>query len=349
VPTKTKAKTGAKSGAKADRTAHRTADRAAERPVDRPAPSKQAPKVDGAPAQAEAKAPPRLARRVGLGIDIGGTGVKAALVNLDTGDLVSRRVRMATPQPATPAAVAGTVRAVVDAIAEDVPLPAGLSVGAGLPVVIKRGEAMTAANIDKAWVGISASELLGEALGRPVFVLNDADAAAIAEERFGAGRDHSGTVLVLTIGTGIGSGLIIDGKLVPNTEFGHIELKGRDAEKQVSGVARERRRLRWKAWALEFNEYLARLEAYLSPDLIILGGGVSKVLDKYREFLVSRAPIVAAQFLNTSGIIGAALAAADQRDARRDAQQSAVSGKNPVTPRRVSRAAPGTAAASQAR
>lgn len=251
------------------------------------------------------------AERVGLGIDIGGTGVKAALVNLTTGALASRRVRVATPKPSTPEAVAQTVRQVVDTIAADNALPADLPVGAGLPGVIKRGHVMTAANIDKSWIGVSAAELFGKALGREVTVINDADAAAIAEERLGAGRDVSGTVLLLTIGTGIGSGLLVDGQLVPNTELGHIEIKGRDAERQLSGVARERRRLRWKAWAAEFNVYLARLEAYLWPDLIILGGGVSKVIDKYREYLVSKAPIVPAQFLNTAGIIGAALAAAD--------------------------------------
>lgn len=251
------------------------------------------------------------AERVGLGIDIGGTGVKAALVNLTTGALASKRVRLATPKPSTPEAVAQTVRQVVDTIAADTALPADLPVGAGLPGVIKRGQVMTAANIDKSWIGVSAAELFGEALGRKVTVINDADAAAIAEERLGAGRDVSGTVLLLTIGTGIGSGLLVDGQLVPNTELGHIEIRGRDAERQLSGVARERRRLRWKAWAKEFNIYLSRLEAYLWPDLIILGGGVSKVIDKYREFLVSNAPIVPAQFLNTAGIIGAALAAAD--------------------------------------
>ena len=162
---------------------------------------------------------------------------------------------------------------------------------------------------------------MAAALGRNVHALNDADAAAIAEDRLGAGHGvPGGTVLMLTIGTGIGSGLLVDGRLVPNTEFGHIELKGRDAERQLSGVARERRRLRWKAWATEFNGYLARLEAYLWPDLIILGGGVSKVIDKYRyeEWLKSRAPIVPAQFLNTAGIIGAAFAAArsDRRPVR---------------------------------
>ncbi|MGI8927898.1 MAG: polyphosphate--glucose phosphotransferase [Candidatus Limnocylindrales bacterium] len=251
------------------------------------------------------------AERVGLGIDIGGTGVKAALVNLTTGALVSRRVRVATPKPSTPDAVAQTVRQVVDTIAADNALPDNLPVGAGLPGVIKRGQVMTAANIDKSWIGVSAAELFSNALGRRVVAVNDADAAAIAEERLGAGRDVSGTVLLLTIGTGIGSGLLVDGCLVPNTEFGHIEIKGKDAERQLSGVARERRRLRWKAWAEEFNFYLAHLELYLWPDLIILGGGVSKVIDKYREYLASTAPIVPAQFLNTAGIIGAALAAAD--------------------------------------
>ncbi len=255
----------------------------------------------------------RSTRRLGLGIDIGGTGVKAALVALDTGELISRRVRLATPRPSTPKAVAATVRQVVDAIAAEHELPADLPVGSGLPGVIKRGRVMTAANIDKSWIGVSAAELFGEALGRQVVAINDADAAAIAEARLGAGKEASGTVLLLTIGTGIGSGLLVDGQLVPNTELGHIELKGHDAERQLSGVARERRRLRWKAWAAEFNVYIAHLEAYLWPDLIILGGGVSKVIDKYREWLKSNAPIVPAQFLNTAGIIGAALAAADAR------------------------------------
>ena len=249
--------------------------------------------------------------RLGLGIDIGGTGVKGALVALETGELVSRRVRIATPKPSTPDAVAATVRQVVDAIAAEHKLPSDLPVGCGLPGVIKRGRVMTAANIDKSWIGVSAAELFGKALGRPVVAINDADAAAIAEARMGAGKDASGTVLLLTIGTGIGSGLLVDGRLVPNTELGHIELKGRDAEHQLSGAARERRGLRWKVWAEEFNGYLARLEAYLWPDLIILGGGVSKVIDKYRGWLKSKAPLVPAQFLNTAGIIGAALAAAD--------------------------------------
>src|SRR5687768_5466172 len=247
------------------------------------------------------------AGRIGLGIDIGGTGVKAALVDLGSGQLASRRVRMDTPKPSTPDSVGDTVREVVTQVEADQAFPAELPAGAGLPSVVKSGVVLTAANIDKGWIGVDAAALFTEKLGRPVMPLNDADAAAIAEERFGAGRDFDGTVLLLTIGTGIGSGLLVDGHLVPNTEFGHLEFKCRYAEKLLSGVARERRRLRWKAWAQEFNDYLARLELYVSPDLIILGGGVSKVFQKYRQWLTPRAPIVPAQFLNTAGIIGAAL------------------------------------------
>jgi polyphosphate glucokinase len=169
---------------------------------------------------------------------------------------------------------------------------------------------MTAANIDKGWLEVAAAELIGNALGRRVHLLNDADAAGIAEMAFGAGRDHHGTVLMLTIGTGIGSGLFIDGRLVPNTELGHLELNGRDAETRVSGAARDRRGIKWRVWAEEFNVYLARLEAYLWPDLIILGGGVSKAYARYGHLLESRAPIEVAQFLNSAGIAGAALYAA---------------------------------------
>lgn len=284
---------------------------------------------------------------IGLGIDVGGTGVKCALVDLRTGALVSRRVRVDTPHPATPEAVAATIRVVVDAVATEHPLPDSLPIGCGLPCVIVGGVVMTAANIDKRWIGVQAEELIGGALGRRVHVLNDADAAATAEDRIGAGRNHRGTVLLLTVGTGIGSGLLVDGKLVPNTEFGHLEVKGKDAETQLSGVARERRRLRWKAWATEFNGYLARLEAYLWPDLIILGGGVSKVISRYEEWLKSRAPIVPAQFLNTAGIIGAAMAAAD-REGIRITGRRRVATARPSTGPTATAAAPGKAAATKA-
>ncbi len=247
-----------------------------------------------------------------LGIDIGGSGIKAALVDVKTGELVSRRVRISTPKPSTPAAVAETVRAVVDRINDDHAIPDDAPAGCGLPCVVKNGVVHTAANIDKGWIGKSAADVVGEALGRKVVALNDADAAGIAEMRLGAGRDCDGTVLILTLGTGIGSAVFVDGQLVPNTELGHIELAGKDAETRVSGVARERRKLRWKAWAVEFNEYLARLEAYLWPDLIILGGGVSKTMNKYRDHLRSTAPIVPAEHLNSSGMIGAAIYASER-------------------------------------
>ena len=277
-------------------------------------------------AKVKAKSAPRAASReqgarpapapavpgAALGIDVGGTGVKAALVDVATGELLSRRHRVNTPKPATPDAVAQSVAHVVSLVALERELPSDLPVGVGIPGPIKEGRVMIAANIDKRWVGASAEELLGKALGRRVFAINDADAAGLAEVRAGAGRSVRGTVLMLTIGTGIGSGLFVDGRLVPNTEFGHLEFRGRDAEARVSGVAREKRHLRWHAWVSEFNAFLARVELYFWPDLIILGGGVSKELKKYDKWLESRAPIVPARFLNTSGIVGAAMYAADR-------------------------------------
>jgi polyphosphate glucokinase len=247
-----------------------------------------------------------------LGIDIGGTGVKAALVDVATGELLSRRHRVNTPKPATPEAVVQTVLHVVDLVAGDRQLAPETPVGVGIPGPIKGGRVMTAANIDKRWIGASAEELLGKALGRRAFAINDADAAGVAEIRFGAGREVAGTVLMLTLGTGIGSGLFVDGQLVPNTEMGHLEWRGRDVELRLSGVAREKRHMRWRAWANEFSAFLARLDIYFWPDLIILGGGVSKEMRKYEKWLKSRAPIKQARFLNTSGIIGAAIYASDR-------------------------------------
>jgi polyphosphate glucokinase len=251
-----------------------------------------------------------LMSAVGLGIDVGGTGVKAALVELASGELLTSRVKLLTPDPATPEAVAATIREVVDLVGAEQALPADVPVGCGLPGPIKGGKLMLAANLDPGWVGVAAEELLAEALRRRVHVINDADAAGVAEMALGAGRGERGTVLLLTLGTGIGSALFHAGRLLPNTEFGHVELHGRDAETLVGGNARKRRGLNWTGWAAEFNEYLGRLENYLWPDLIILGGGVSKSMAKYGAMLESRAPIVAAHFLNTAGIIGAAMAAA---------------------------------------
>ena len=247
------------------------------------------------------------AQRLGLGIDVGGTGVKAALVSLADGSLLSTRVRRATPSPSVPAAVVATIAEVVSAIADEHPLPDSLPVGCGVPGVVKDGRLTTAANIDAGWTEVAAEQLIGETLGRRVHLLNDADAAGIAEMSFGAGRDREGVVLLLTLGTGIGSALFLDGRLLPNTELGHLEINGKDAETRLSGAARERRKLKWPRWAQEFNVYLERLEAYLSPDLIVLGGGVSKSFAKFGLLLRARAPIVPAQFLNTAGIVGAAL------------------------------------------
>jgi polyphosphate glucokinase len=260
-----------------------------------------------------------------LGIDVGGTGVKAALVDIATGELLSKRVRLKTPVPATPQAVAATVGEVVAQIAAERELPFQLPVGCGLPGVVKDGRVLTVANIDPGWLAVSAEEVLRDVINRPVVAVNDADAAGIAEMRLGAGRGHAGTVLLLTIGTGIGSALFVDGRLLPNTEFGHLEYQGYEAETELSGTARDRRGLKWREWAAEFNGYVARLEAYFWPDLLIFGGGVSKSMHKYAEQLESRAPIVAAHFLNTSGIVGAALwAAAGPEVARQPPPQPAL-------------------------
>jgi polyphosphate glucokinase len=248
-----------------------------------------------------------------LGIDVGGTGVKAALVDLATADLVSERVRERTPQPSTPEAVLEVAARVVERALAGRDVPGDLPVGCGLPGVIKDGVMLTAANLDRGWVDFPAASRMSELLGRRTLVVNDADAAGIAELAYGAARDQRGTVVLLTIGTGIGSAVISDGRLVPNTELGHLEMRRRGAETLVSGAARARRGLGWKRWAREFDDYLARVEFYLWPDLIVLGGGVSKEFGRFAKLLHSRAPIVQARFLNTSGIIGAARAAAAAR------------------------------------
>lgn len=245
-----------------------------------------------------------------LGIDVGGTGVKAALVDLATAKLVSDRVREKTPQPSEPEAVAAVVARVVGRVLEGQSLPDFLPAGCGLPGVVKNGRLTTAANIDRGWVGWPARERISEAIGHPTLIINDADAAGLAEMAYGAGENVLGTVMLLTIGTGIGSAVFIDGVLVPNTEFGHIELKGKDAESRLSGAARERRGLGWRAWAREFDVYLSRLELYVEPDLFILGGGVSKEWARFGRYLSRPTPITTAAYLNASGIIGAAYAAA---------------------------------------
>jgi polyphosphate glucokinase len=246
---------------------------------------------------------------VALGIDVGGTGVKAAVVDLAHAELITSRVREKTPQPSTPEAVLDTIALVVERVLAEHAGPSAMPVGCGLPGAIKNGHMKTAANLDKSWVDLDATTRISERLGRPVHVINDADAAGMAELAYGEARGVAGTVILLTVGTGIGSALISDGRLVPNTEFGHLIMRRRASETLISGAARERRKLGWKAWAREFNAYLAMVEFFFWPDRIILGGGVSKESQRFWSYLTTQAELVKAKYLNTSGIIGAAYAA----------------------------------------
>ena len=239
-----------------------------------------------------------------LGIDIGGSGIKGALVNPETGELTTDRHRIDTPQPSTPEAVAETVTEIVTFFDYT-----GV-VGCTFPAIVKRGVTLSAANVDKGWIGLDADKLLTEATGCEVHLLNDADAAGRAEVTFGAGKDQTGVVILLTFGTGIGSAMFYGGKLIPNTEFGHLFLDGgQEVEAWASDRIRKDDDLSWKKWGRRVNAYLKHLEFIFSPDLFILGGGVSKKSEKYIEFLNSETPIVPAKLLNEAGIVGAALEA----------------------------------------
>jgi polyphosphate glucokinase len=240
----------------------------------------------------------------GFGIDIGGSGMKAAVVDLTTGALVSKRHRISTPQPATPAAMADVVRQLVDGHAWSAPL------GVAFPGIVRHGVVGLAANIDRSWLGVDADALFTQACGLPVTMLNDADAAGIAEMRFGAGRGHTGVVIMLTFGTGIGSGLFVDGTLVPNTELGLLELDGHDAETRASAVVREREGLGWSEWAPRVERYLRHVEMLFSPDLFIVGGGASKAADQWLPLISIETDIVPATMANNAGIVGAALVGA---------------------------------------
>jgi polyphosphate glucokinase len=241
-----------------------------------------------------------------LGIDIGGTGIKAAVVDLASGQLVTERIREPTPRPATPAAVLAVVVDVVRRLEATGQLAADMAGGAGFPSVIRGGRAMTATNLDPAWIGASVQQLLEQCLGRPMAVLNDADGAGVAEIAHGAGKGQRGVVLLLDLGTGIGSALFSNGQLVPNMQLGHVEFHGRDAETRLSPAARTRRKIGWKKWGREFSELLAQYEECLWPDLIVLGGGMAKEFPMYEKFLKTRAPLVPAALGNTAGIVGAA-------------------------------------------
>lgn len=238
-----------------------------------------------------------------LGIDIGGSGIKGAPVDLKKGELSAPRHRIPTPQPATPEAVAATVGQIAAHFSWQGPI------GCGFPAVIRRGTAHTAANVDPAWIGTQAEALFSEATGCPVRVANDADVAGLAEMRYGAGRGRDGVVLMVTLGTGIGTALFVDGRLVPNTELGHIQIKRRTGETLAADSVREREELSWKKWAKRVDVFLQRMQAYLWPDLIIIGGGVSKKHDKFIPLLKTDVEIVPAQLFNEAGIVGAAVAA----------------------------------------
>jgi polyphosphate glucokinase len=253
-------------------------------------------------AEAAGAAPVTGAR--GFGVDIGGSGVKGALVDLDTGTLAGERVRLPTPRPSTPDEVVKVVAEIAGGSGWHGPL------GVTVPAVVSHGVTRTAANIDGAWIGAAAEVLLREATGSDVRVVNDADAAGYAEVQFGAARDHNGVVLVTTLGTGIGTALIVGGRLVPNTELGHIEIDGEDAEHQTSEAARDREHLSWEKWAKRLQRYYRTLEKLFWPDLFVVGGGVSKKADKFLPLLDLKTPIVPAALRNEAGIVGAALLAA---------------------------------------
>ncbi|WP_309505764.1 polyphosphate--glucose phosphotransferase [Streptomyces pyxinae] len=241
-----------------------------------------------------------------FGVDIGGSGIKGAPVDLDRGDLAQERHKVLTPHPATPGAVVDGVVEVVEHFGWSGPI------GVTFPGVVTGSTIRTAANVDKSWVGTDAAALLGERLpGSEITVLNDADAAGVAEMTFGAGKGRKGTVFLLTFGTGIGSALFSDGRLVPNTELGHLELNGHEAEKHASTKVKEDKDLSWHDWAHRVKKYLAHVEMLFSPELFIIGGGVSRKADKFLPLIEGiSAEIVPAQLQNNAGIVGAAMAAA---------------------------------------
>ncbi|TQC43508.1 ROK family protein [Rhodococcus sp. WS4] len=241
--------------------------------------------------------------KTGFGVDVGGSGVKGGVVDLETGELIGDRIKLLTPQPSTPEAVAQTVAEIIRQAEWDGP------VGITLPSVVTGGVARSAANIDKKWIGTDARTLFADALGgRLVTVLNDADAAGIAEDALGAGKDAKGVVILLTFGTGIGSAILHDGVLLPNTEFGHMEVDGKEAEHRAASSVKEKKDLSYKEWAAEVTRVLTRFENLLWPDLFIAGGGISRKHEKWIPHLTNRTPVVPAALLNTAGIVGAALA-----------------------------------------
>jgi polyphosphate glucokinase len=243
-------------------------------------------------------------QRRGFGVDVGGSGVKGGIVDLDTGQLIGERFKLPTPQPSTPDSVAKTIAEVVEKFGWE----GGL--GVTYPGVVTGGIVQTAANVDKGWIGTNAQEVIGAALGgRKITVLNDADAAGLAEEKFGAGKDNTGVIVLLTFGTGIGSAVIHNGVLLPNTEFGHLEVGGKEAEHRAASSIKEAKDWSYERWTKEVTKVLIAVENAIWPDLFIAGGGISRKADKWIPMLQNRTPVVAAALQNEAGIVGAAMAA----------------------------------------
>lgn len=246
----------------------------------------------------------RMQPQNGFGIDVGGSGIKGGIVDLNTGQLIGDRCKLHTPQPATPSAVAKHIAAIVNEFNWTGPL------GVTYPGVVTHGIAQTAANVDRSWIGTDIRAIISAELnGQQVTILNDADAAGLAEERYGAGKNHDGVIVLLTFGTGIGSAVIHCGKLLPNTEFGHLEVDGKDAEHWAASSVKEKHDWSYKRWAQEVTRVLVAIENAIWPDLFIAGGGISRKADKWLHLLQNRTPVVAAALQNTAGIVGAAMAA----------------------------------------
>ena len=241
-----------------------------------------------------------------FGIDFGGSGIKGAPVNLSTGEFAADRTRVETPKGGRPADVAEVIASLVSKGAAD-----GAPIGITVPGVVVRGVVKSAANIDRSWIYTDAATMFRERLHRDVVVVNDADAAGLAEARYGAARGQQGLVVVTTLGTGIGTALVYDGTLVPNSELGHLEIDGKDAESEAANSVRERKNLSWEKWAQRLTRYYRTLERLLSPDLFVVGGGVSKHADKFLPLLTVDTPIVPATLRNTAGIVGAAVVATE--------------------------------------
>jgi polyphosphate glucokinase len=256
-------------------------------------------------------------KHIAIGVDIGGSGIKGAPVDLATGQLIADRYRILTPQPAIPSAVGAVVADVIRHFKPE----AGIPVGVTFPGVVQQGVVRTAANLDPSWVGVNLRGAIRTRARRDVRVMNDADAAGFAEYQYGAAEGRDGVVLMVTLGTGIGTALIADGRLVPNIEMGHLLIDGRDAEDFAAESARDRHGLDWAEWAAHVNRYLQEMERLLWPDLIIIGGGVSKDYEEFLPLLTLRAPVVPAALRNHAGIVGAAAQAAES--ARISAQHAA--------------------------